>query len=364
MRIEKLEGTEGYRIFSNLGRKIYNGNPYYRGTEASIEKLLLLGPTSFHKHSTVMFFIVEDENEMVARFALIHDKKLPGYIQVSFFEALPGINGLWNLIKSEARKHFNDVSKVVVGLNGHLNYGAGFLINHFNEDPLFGLPYSHKYYPDYFKDLNARVMVTFRFPMSKYIKWFNRYNIKRLIKDVKTRNMNKKNIKKEIETYTILNNKCFQQHLYWANREIEEDLELFYPFRHLLKNENLIFAEYSGVPIGFFLWYPDFNQLVKGSRDLNALDLVRFKAGAKIDVFRFAEIGVLPEYRGTSVNISLIQHAVPYIEKAKIKYCECGFIFEENKESITMMKRFMKRFFNHEVEPYRKFAVYEGELWK
>jgi hypothetical protein len=29
-----------------------------------------------------------------------------------------------------------------------------------------------------------------------------------------------------------------------------------------------------------------------------------------------------------------------------------------------MMKRFMKRFFQKEVEPYRKFAVFEGDLWK
>ena len=364
MKTTKLEGKEGYKVFSDFGKEVYNDNPYYRGTEGSIEKLLLTGPTVFHKHSKVMFYVVEDGNDLIARFAFIHDEKLPDYLQVSFFEALPGLNGIWNLIKGEAQIHFENVPKVVAGLNGHLNYGAGFLINHFDEDPIFGLPYSQNYYPEYFKSLHKKVMVTFRFPMIEYLKWFNRNNIKCLIRGVKTRNMNKKNLKKEIEIYTSLNNQCFLQHPYWANRSIDEDLELFYPFRHLLKNENLVFAEHNGEPIGFFLWYPDFNQLVKGIRDLNVIDVIKYKAGAKINAFRFAEIGILPKYRRTSVNIAMLQHAVESIEKSKIDFCECGFIFEENIESISMMRRFMKRFFHKEVEPYRKFAVFEGDLWK
>jgi hypothetical protein len=363
MKTIELKGKTGFKVFSELGPDFYKNNPHYRGTDASIEKLLLLGPTAFHDHASVKFFAVEDTGEVVGRFALIHDAKLQDFIQVSFFEAFPNLNGILDVITSEARKSYPGVPKIVVGLNGHLNYGAGLLIDHFVEDPVFGLPYSNSYYPDYFSGLNRKVMVTFRFAMSEYIRWFNKYNIGRMIKGVKTRNMEKKNIKKEFEIYTRLNNLCFKEHPYWADRTIEEDLELFYPFRHLLKNENLIFAEYNGEPIGFFLWYPDFNQLVKGSRDLNVIDVLRYKTGSRIDTFRFAEIGILPKYRRTCVNIALIQHAVPYIEDLKIDYCESGFIFEENKASITMMRRFMNRFFGEQVEPYRHFALYEGNLY-
>ena len=48
MKTTKLEGKEGYKVFSDFGKKVYNNNPYYRGTEGSIEKLLLTGPTVFH----------------------------------------------------------------------------------------------------------------------------------------------------------------------------------------------------------------------------------------------------------------------------------------------------------------------------
>ncbi len=106
MKVMKLEGKEGFKVFSSFAKEVYKDNPFYRGTEESIEKLLLVGPTVFHKHSNVMFFVVEDGNDLVARFALIHDEKLPDYLQISFFEALPELNGIWSLIKEEAQIHF------------------------------------------------------------------------------------------------------------------------------------------------------------------------------------------------------------------------------------------------------------------
>ena len=106
MKALELNGRKGYRVFSGLGPKFYANNPHYRGTEASIEKLLLLGPTRYHDHASVKLFMVEDAGEPVARFALIQDRKLPEYIQVSFFEASPNLNGILNLISSEAKIGF------------------------------------------------------------------------------------------------------------------------------------------------------------------------------------------------------------------------------------------------------------------
>ena len=55
-------------------------------------------------------------------------------------------------------------------------------------------------------------------------------------------------------------------------------------------------------------------------------------------------------------------HALPYIEKRGIEYCECGFIFEQNHESMLLMRRFMTRFYGSEIDIYRRFAVFEGQL--
>jgi hypothetical protein len=362
MKAEMIDGKSAYKAFEKVCRDVYTGNPYYRGTESSIELLLLNSGTAFLKHSTIKKFIVQDGNNNVARFALIHDHRLADIIQVSFFEAQKGLGDLFGLIKKEIHQHFPQCKKVVVGLNGHLNYGAGILLNRFDEAPMFGLPYNPYYYADYFSNLNLRKLVTFRFSMEVYSAWAHTYSSQRILKGLSVRFMNKGNIEKESAVYTQLNNQAFIKHPYWANRDKEEDLELFKPFRFLLDNENLIFAELDGKPVGFFLWYPNFNELVTGQRDFNALDVLKYRFGKKIDTFRFTEIGILPQFQGSPVALALIDKSLPTLLEKGYKYCEGGFIFEENRTSMTFVKRILQRCYGEKPEVYREFATFETTL--
>jgi len=362
IKTELIEGRSAYKTFSKVATDIYKTNKYFRGTERSIEKLLLNSHSAFHSHASCKLFVVRDDNDLVARFALIHDKRLPYYVQVSFFEAQNGLGDIFSLIKNEILKHFPHCLKVVVGLNGHLNYGAGILLNRFDEAPLFGLPYNPDYYADYFKELRCRKMFTFRFSMETYNVWAQSYKVQRSLDKLTVRFMDKRHIKNESAIYTLLNNMGFQQHPYWANRDKEEDLELFYPFRFLLENENLIFAEMDEKPVGFFLWYPDFNQLVSGNRDLNVFDVMKYKLGKTIDTFRFTEIGIIPELQGSPVALALINKSLPALLERGYKFCEGGFIFEENRASIAFVKRILLRCQGAEPDPYRQFAVFETKL--
>lgn len=362
MKTEFLDDRSAHKTFAKVAAAVYKGNKYFKGTEGSIEKLLLSSACAFNTHSSVKKFIISDGNDIVARFALIHDRKLNDYIQVSFFEAQKGLGDIFALIKKEIANHFPTCTKVVVGLNGHLNYGAGILLNRFDEAPLFGLPYNHDYYAGYFKNLHCRKMFTFRFSMETYNEWAKTYLVQRDLTGLTLRFMNKGDIKKESAIYTQLNNQAFAKHPYWANRDKEEDLELFYPFRFLLDNENLIFAEINGKPVGFFLWYPDFNQLISSQRDLNVLDVLKFRLKSSIDTFRFTEIGIVPEYQRSPVALALISKSLPALLDKGYKYCEGGFIFEENRSSIAFVKRILQRCQGQKPEPYREFAIFETTL--
>ena len=362
MEAQLLEGRSSYKAFAKAGADVYSGNKYFRGTEGSVEKLLLTSESAFNNHSSVKIFIVRDGNDIVARFALIHDRLLPDYIQVSFFEAQSGLGDIFGLIKKEIIHYFPKCLKVVVGLNGHLNYGAGILLNHFDEVPVFGLPYNPGYYAGYFKNLDRHNMFTFRFGMDVYYAWAEAYKPQREMKGLTARYMNKRNIKAESAIYTQLNNLSFTKHPFWASRFAEEDQELFYPFRFLLNNENLIFAEVDGKPAGFLLWYPDFNQLVSTQRDLNVLDVIRYRIGSSIDTFRFTEIGIIPEYQGSPVALALLSKSLPAVLECGFKYCEGGFIFEENRASIAFVKRLIQRSTGKVPEPYRQFALFETSL--
>jgi hypothetical protein len=198
--------------------------------------------------------------------------------------------------------------------------------------------------------------------MEAYHAWAETYNPTRKIENLNIRFMNKKNIKKESSIYTFLNNNSFIYHPYWAKRDEAEDLELFNPFRFLLDNENLIIAEINNEPVGFYFWYPDFNQLVNNQREINFFDLLKFKTKPDINTFRFTEIGIIPKYQKSPVALALIHKSLPYLMKKNYKFCEGGFIFEENRASIAFVSRIMQRINNEKPEPFRKFAVYETKI--
>ena len=362
MIIKEVHTKRDFSTFYKIPEEIYKNNIFYRASEFDITQLLVEGRSAFHQHAIVLSYLILHEDVVVGRFSLICDQKLPEYVQVSFFEAQPDLSGLASLIVEKASAEFPDCKRIVFGLNGHLNYGAGILTSNFNETPIFGLPYNREYYQDYFADFRKIPLVSYRFPFEPFVDYHRRMSDYPDFKGITVRKLNKKKLRQETEIYTSLNNACFRAHPFWAERSVQEDFELFHPFRFLIKEENLLFAEKDGKPIGFFLWYPDFNQLLKGQQRLGFKHILQYHFTQRIETFRFTEIAVLPEYKMSHAVQAMILYAIPYIQKAGIKYGEGGFIFEENTNSIAMTRRFLERATGLKMNPHRHYALFETDL--
>lgn len=367
MILRIANSSEDIRSFFRICDTIYIGNPFYRATDNDIIRLLIKGPTHFHTHADVKPYLIYYNGKLAGRFAMIHDLRQYEYVQIAFFEALPGLQNVSDTLKKEAKLQFPDCTKLTVGLNGHLNYGAGILQNNFDQVPVFGIPYTASHYPGYFSDLEMRRIITFRFPAKishSYMKKIKEVKIK---SGISIRKLNRRKMSDDTLTYTDLNNLCFTDHPFWSDRDGIEDLELFEPFSYLLKDENLIFAEFEGKPVGFLLWFPDFNQLVKTQRELKASskyarDVIRYKLFNPIDTFRFTEIAVDPEFRKKGVEMTLINQMVADVTKAGYKWGEGGFIFEENLDSVNMAVRYIERIIEEEVKTHSEYAVYETKI--
>jgi len=362
MILKEVHTKRDFSDFYKIPEEIYKNNRFYRASDHDITKLLVEGPTAFHQHAIVHSYLILQDGTVAGRFSLIRDQKLPEYVQVSFFEAQPELSGLASLIVEKTRAEFPDCKQIVFGLNGHLNYGAGILTSNFDEAPVFGLPYNREYYQDYFTDFRKIPLVSYKFLLDPFVDYHQRMGDNPDFKGITVRMLNKKKLRQETEIYTSLNNACFPGHPFWAARDVREDYELFYPFRFLIKEENLLFAEKDGKPIGFFLWYPDFNQLLKVSQRLGLKHVLKYYFNNPIDTFRFTEIAVLPEYKMSHAVQAMILYAIPYIQKSGIKFGEGGFIFEENTNSIAMTRRFLERATGLKMEPHRHYALFETDL--
>jgi len=362
VKIIPVRSRKNLKDFFQIDKKVYQRNPCHRSTGEAITNMLVKGPTLFHNHASVKPFIILQNNEPVGRFALIRDEKLKEFVQVSFFEALPGLRNLSDAILEQISLSFPQCKRVVIGLDGHLNYNAGILLNHFEDPPVFGLPYTPKYYQEYFKKFQQRTMVSFRFPTKPFFEFMEKKGNDVDLAGITVRNMDKTKLKSELEIYTKLNNACFVDHPFWTERRPEEDYELFYPFRWLLKEEYFLFAEYEGEPIGFLLWYPDFNELVPTNRQLALHHILKFYIRNPIKTFRFTQIAVLPQYRISTATLALILKMIPPIKKAGYQFGEGGYIFEDNHKSLTMTRRFLERATGEKMSPYRRYAIFEGSI--
>ncbi|MCB5270600.1 MAG: hypothetical protein LHW56_02010 [Candidatus Cloacimonetes bacterium] len=347
--------------FYRLGQEVYADYPLYRCGYGDILPLLVEGRSPFCEHADVTPYLIMRSGHPAGRFAFVHDRNLPDYAQIAFFEALPDIENLAELILKTAKQHYPLCSRLVVGLNGHVNYGAGFLLSRFDEVPIFELPYTPAYYRDYFADLTERQMHTFRYPMQEFYAWGERMRDRANLKGITVRGLDPKHFERDIGVYTELNNACFTEHPYWSNRSLAEDLELFRPLEAFLHKDNLLFAEYQGKAVGFLFWLPDLNELLDGQETPGEKQLEKYQSGFKFEQYRFHEIAVVPGFRGPA-TLALFLAMLVSVKKMGCVYGEGGIIFADNLASINMTKRYYQRVFGCLPEPWRRLAVYEAKL--
>jgi GNAT superfamily N-acetyltransferase len=360
--LEKISSKRQMKQFYKVSELVYSGNHNARSTEEDVVKMIAERKSVFFDHASMELFLIKSHDKLVGRVGFIHDEKQPEFVQVAFFEAMWGLSGVKDIIVKKAGQLFPDCSKILVGLMGHLNYAAGFLASCFDQPPLFGLPYTPPWYIDYFSGLTEKFLVSYRFHNTAFYNVLDAGFLDVDMGDITIRHMDNKHLKRDVKIYTELNNLCFQDHVYWADRTWEEDFELFHPFRFLMKNENLIIAEDKGKPVGFLLWYPDFNQLTSKNDPLFLQHVLKYKLMNPINTTRLTEIAVLPEYRRKGIIQGLMKEFTILVRKGGYEYTEGGFIFEENKASINVTLKMIEKAYGKKIDPHRKYLIFEGDL--
>jgi len=350
------------REFETLPRRIHRLHPQYRATEEGIVRMLCFGRTFFRTHAEVRPCLLKRGPQTVGRLALMRDRLAPERAMVAFFDCIEGVEGVQAAVREEARRAFPDARVLVAGLWGHMNYGAGFLCSRFEDPPIFGLPWNPPWVPGYWQGMREHPMVSYRFPNEPFYRFAREFREAFDPGPYRVRPLDMSRLERDTALYTDLNNRCFQRHLYWTDRHVEEDYELFHPFRFLIRPENLLFVEEAGRAVGFILWYPDFNELAAPGQELGLRHVIRHRLRTPVRSVRLAEIGVLPEHRGGPATAALVLAMIEAVERGPYRFCEGGFIFEENQGSLGMTLKFISRAFGQPLEPYRRYAVFEGDL--
>lgn len=351
--------SKNYKSYMKFASSIYRGNPYYKDTTSSLLKALLLKQSEFCRHAYIYPVIVYNEGEVAAVCTYIHADNYSETLQIAYFEALPDCESAVELIIDFAKElcRKRNINKITIGLNGHVNYGLGILSDYYDVPLSFGNNYNPSYYIDYFSRYK-----TIEYTLSSFKGNMNEFNLdkqQRALKKVydkfSYRNINFADFENEMKIYTDLNNLCFSSHPFYFKRSYREDYELFKDLKLFIREENLIFAEKDGQPIGFMLWYPDFNELIPGGNSIGVSTFIKNKLFPnKIGRYKIVEIGILPQFHNTGAILGLFNECCRRT-KGRYDSYETSWILDSNFKS----RNFGVKWANEE---YKHYKVYEIEL--
>lgn len=348
-----------YKKFIDFQKDIYKYDEQFRDLQSISLPNILEQKAQITKGSYIEPYLVySDEFKIEATFILAVIDRMPDTMQIAFLDFVDKeevFGEIYKFAKQKAKEMWT--SKILIGLNLHVNYGLGLLADSFGSIPSFGSAYNKEYYikhiEKYMKPTD--ILYSYKIKISEMDVNLSDRLRKYISKNFIIRQADFKNIKETAAIYTQINNRAFVNHKYYYTAREEEDIELLSSFRYIIKEENLLFVYHNEKPVGFMLWYPDFNQLLGIGKRLGIFSILKYKLGLeKIDTVKITEFGVLPEYKNSGAVIALLDYFYK-LRGNDYVYLESGWIMKSNKASTAITSRFMKN-------KYKTFKVYEELL--
>ncbi len=352
--------SEEYGKFIAFQKKIYAGDAQFRDLQSVSLKGILRRKAEITRGSRLEAYFVWEEGreEVLGVFMLACIDRMADTLQIAFLDFVDRAEVFAKIHSfSRDRAKALGLSKLLLGLNLHVNYGLGLLPSGFEKRQSFGSAYNKAYYIRHIERCMqaSDILYSYRCAIKDIPMPLPEKTTAYLEQNFTVKKADFRNIRKTAALYTSINNRAFAEHKYYYEARPEEDIELLRSFRFLIEEKNLLFVYHKGEAVGFMLWYPDFNRLLREGEGFHLRSLLRCKLQAgKMDTLRLVEIGVLPAFRNRGAGIALLAY-LHRTEGKRYRYLESGWIMEENAASKGIALRFVP-------EVYKQFRVYEEVL--
>jgi hypothetical protein len=295
-------------------------------------------------------------NEQVIGASLLIKSPGSERIAIGFFEAVAGQEQkVAQECLAAAREYAQELGLniVIAGLNGHVSYGVGYLLDHFECAPAFDTPYNSPNYPRAWESLQpikVHKFHSYKYNMSEFS--FHPRIAARTSTLFKIRPADLNHWPEEVTLLTeILNENADFMPLY-IKKEPADNVYLMQGLRYLLKPKHLLFAvDRHDKAVGFIFWHPDFNQSIPSNRWFNLAGVfIMSRLGAKrIKHFVMNTLAVSPKYHSSGIIFALCDAAA---QLNSYPTGESGFISDQNRLSSALGS-------NVNGTRYKSYAVFE-----
>lgn len=357
MNFIKCTSASDRKKYLKFVKAHYKDDPNYVDYTTPIICEIFRCKSPFAKNLWWESFIIEKMGQRVGVVTYLIHQNYSDVLQIAFFEYEQSKEYAAEIVtKARAICKEKAIKQIVIGLNGHVNYGLGLSLDQ-EHRPTFGSAYTKTYYSAHFKELgfDETKLVSFEYPWEEKSfplsdKWRNRFHGR-----YQFRAMTKSTYHQDLAHYTELNNLCFGEHPFYYSRTKTEDQSLFKDLKFFLEKGSLIFAESDGKPIGFLLWYPDWGELMKQGETLSAGTFIKkLLHRKKVKSFKIVEWAVLPEYRQLGIPVGLLAQCFSEVKDKQYTRCKTSWIIEDNLDSSGFGFKW--------ATPYESYGVYSLKI--
>jgi GNAT superfamily N-acetyltransferase len=335
--------------FIKFAWEVYRNEPHWI-PPLLMERHEFLDPAHnpFFQHADVALFMATRKGEVVGRIAAVEDRNFNAFHGVKkayfgLYESIddPGVAAaLISAAKNWAR--WRGLDAIIGPMNLSTNYECGLLVEGFDLDPYFMMPYNPAYYADLFlacglvkaKDLFAFERSAGVPPQEKFARIAER--IKRH-EGITIRSMELRNFEAEITRMKAVYNSAWEKNWGFVPMTDAEFDKLALDLRKVVVPDLALVAEDHGEPIAFGVTIPDMNQAFKHLGD-GRLTWMGLPVGLakllyyskKIDQLRLMALGVKQGWRRRGVEAVLVVETIQRAHQLGYRGGEISWTLEDN----------------------------------
>lgn len=371
MKLEtvKVVSKKDLDKFISFANSLYKDNPFWV-SPLKKEQINFFDKDKnpFFEHSKAQLFYVQDENKKILGRISAHTNRMHNNFHndnkgfFGFFECVNDYNVAKLLLDSASNWLKENNCNIISGpFNFTTNDECGMLIEGFESSPFIMMPHNFQYYSNLFEDYGFQKAMDLNCWLleSDTMPDFLQSVGNKLSKNtsLNVRCLNKKNLKKDIETVFEIYQKAWEKN--WGFVPMTKN-EFDNTVKHLLPvvNPDLVFiAEYDNQPAGFSVALPNYNEILiklKGKLNLSSIIKILYYKN-KLKSLRVITMGVIKEFQGKGIDSLFYYHTWKKGMELGFHKGEFSWVLETN----TMMNKIAKHLGAH---IHKKYRIYEKDI--
>jgi hypothetical protein len=369
MQLVQVTDRKTAKDFLQVGVEMNKSNPnYIRPLDSEINDIFDPQKNKAFRFGEAARWILKDRHgKLIGRIAAFTNSKYKNKGDdihvggVGFFECINNQEAADMLF--DVARHWL-IQKGMDAMDGPINFGErdkwwGLLVEGFDREPVYGMPFNPPYYKDLFEAygfknfydqywyaMNVDDPLPDRFP-ERHAKF-------KAKPEYSARHIDGKKLEKHAAEFTTVYNAAWAQHGEAKEITLEQSVKLFRKMKPVMDERMIWFAYYKEEPIAMFINIPDINQYFKymGGR-LGVIEKLRFlwmKRQGVCKKLTGLAFGVVPKFQALGVDSYMIYEMALFIQnKGWYHTYEMGWAADWNPKMVNIYKNLGGRQSRHMV---------------